>query len=100
MTGRAGTIIMGLMVHFAHNDAGYLDWLSKHPDGFVINTYVKPSSGYLRLHHVSCLSISRLQRGATTFTDGQYSKICGSRTELEEHARQLGGAAQPCPLCL
>jgi hypothetical protein len=100
MTGRAGTIIMGLMVHFAHNDAGYLDWLSKHPDGFVINTYVKPSHGYLRLHHASCPSISRLQQGATTFTDGQYSKICGGRAELEEHARQLGGAAQPCPLCL
>jgi hypothetical protein len=88
------------MVHFAHDDAGYLDWLAKHPEGFVINTYMKPSPGYLRLHHTSCPTISRLQPGATTFTDGQYSKICGGRAELKEHARRLGGAAQSCPLCL
>jgi hypothetical protein len=37
---------------------------------------------------------------AATFTDGEYSKICGGRAELEEHARRLGGAAQPCALCL
>lgn len=30
---------MRLMVHFAHNEAGYLDWLSKHCDGLVANTY-------------------------------------------------------------
>jgi hypothetical protein len=79
------------MVHFLRNDAGYLEWLAKHPAGFVINTYATPSPGYVRLHHASCLSISRLQPGATTFTAGQYSKICGGRAELEEHARRLGG---------
>jgi hypothetical protein len=88
------------MLHFAHNDAGYLDWLTRHTDGFVINTYATPSPGYLKLHHATCSSISRLQRGARTFTDGDYSKICGGRDELEEHARRLGGSADPCPLCL
>jgi hypothetical protein len=87
------------MVHFLRNDAGYLEWPAEHPEGFVINTYATPSPGYVRLHHASCPSISRLQPGATTFTDGQYSKICGGRAELEEHARHLGGSAQPCPLC-
>ena len=51
------------MLHFAHNDAGYLDWLTRHTDGFVINTYATPSPGYLKLHHATCSSISRLQRG-------------------------------------
>ena len=88
------------MVHFAHNDAGYRDWLARHPDGYVINTYVNPSPGYLKLHHGSCHSISRLQCGARTFTDGDYSKVCGGRAELEAYARQLGGSAEPCPLCL
>jgi hypothetical protein len=32
------------MVHFLHNDVGYLEWLAKHPEGFVINTYAKPES--------------------------------------------------------
>jgi hypothetical protein len=87
------------MQHFAHDDDGYLDWLSRNPEGFVINTYVLPAPAYLRLHHASCPTISRLQPGARTFTDGQYSKICGHRTELEEYARQLGGTAQPCTHC-
>jgi hypothetical protein len=89
-----------LMVHFAHHDAGYRDWLVKHPSGYVINTYTNPSPSYLKLHHGSCRSISRLQRGARTFTDGDYSKVCGERAELEAYARQLGGSAEPCPLCL
>jgi hypothetical protein len=89
-----------LMVPFVHNDAGYRDWLVKHPGGYVINTYMNPSPSYLKLHHASCTSISRLQRGAKTFTNGGYSKVCGGRAELETYARELGGAAEPCPLCL
>lgn len=88
------------MVRFAHDDLGYRDWLAKNPRGYVINTYTNPSPGYLKLHHVSCKSISRLQRGAKTFTDGEYSKICGDRAALEAYAQQLGGVADPCPLCL
>jgi hypothetical protein len=67
------------MLHYTHDDPGYLGWLSEHPDGFVINTYTKPSPAYLRLHHASCLTISRLQPRAKTFTGGDYSKLCGGR---------------------
>jgi hypothetical protein len=88
------------MQHYVRNDAGYLSWIARHPDGFVINTYAKPSRAYLKLHQATCTSISRLQLGARSFTEGEYSKLCGRRDELEKHARQLGGAAQPCPLCL
>jgi hypothetical protein len=88
------------MQHYVRNDDGYMDWISQHPDGFVINTYAKPSRAYLKLHQATCPSISRLQPGARTFTEGQYSKLCGSQAELEEPARRLGGTALPCPLCL
>jgi hypothetical protein len=87
--------MMGSMQHFAHGDAGYLGWLSQHPGGFVINTYAKPSAAYLKLHRASCSTISRLQPRARTFTDGEYSKLCGERSELEEYASRLGASAQP-----
>jgi hypothetical protein len=88
------------MQHYVRDDTGYLTWLTRNPNGFVINTYATPSRAYLKLHQAICPSISRLQLGARTFTDGEYSKLCGSRAELERHARSLGGTAQPCPLCL
>jgi hypothetical protein len=87
------------MRHFVHDDSGYLGWLAQHTGGFVINTYARPSPAYLKLHRATCPTISRLQAGATTFTDGDYSKLCGERGELEEHARRLGVSAQRCPIC-
>jgi hypothetical protein len=92
--------MMSRMQHYVHDDAGYLAWISRHPDGFVLNTYTRPSRAYLKLHQATCSSISRLQPRARTFTEGDYSKLCGGRAELEVHARGLGGTAQPCPLCL
>src|ERR1035441_8706919 len=82
-TGRVDRTKMISMLHFVHDDVGYLAWLSGHPDGFVINTYSSPSPAYLKLHQATCSTISRLQPSAKTFTDGQYSKICGGRNELE-----------------
>lgn len=92
--------MMLCMRHFVHDDFGYLRWLAHHPGGFVMNTYSRPSASYLKLHHASCASISRLQRNARTLTDGDYSNLCGERTDLEQQARQLGGTAQPCPFYL
>jgi hypothetical protein len=100
ITGRIGRMMMGCMRHFVHDDQGYRGWLAQHPDGFVINTYSKPSPAYLKLHHASCRTISCLQPPGRTFTEGEYSKLCGGRGELEEHAHRLGGSAQPCPHCL
>jgi hypothetical protein len=87
------------MQHFVRDDPGYMRWLAQHPTGFVINTYSSPSAAYLKLHRATCASITRLQRNATTFTGGEYSKLCGDRIELEQHARRLGGTAQRCTNC-
>lgn len=87
------------MQHFMHDDPGYMRWLAQNPDGHVINTYSRPSASYLVLHRAICPSISQLQRNASTFTDGEYSKLCGARTELEQQAQRLGGVARPCTNC-
>lgn len=54
-------MLVGCISQSAQEDAGYQSWLAQHPDGFVTNTYVKPSPGYLKLRHASWLIISRLQ---------------------------------------
>ena len=90
---------MSGMERFIDNDPGYLDWLARHPDGFVINTGRTPSAAYLMLHRAGCGTISGAPARGTTFT-GDYVKVCGGRDELEGFAHQLGGQARPCGLCL
>lgn len=87
------------MRHFVDDDAAYLQWVADHPGGFVINTGRHPTPTYLKLHRSSCRTIRGLPAGGSTFT-GDYTKLCGEREELEAFAHQLGGAAQPCGLCL
>jgi hypothetical protein len=91
--------MMSGMQRFVDDDRDYLDWLDHHPDGFVINTGRTPSAAYLMLHRTSCGTITGTPARGTTFT-GEYAKVCGEWNELEEFARQLGGHAQPCGLCL
>ncbi|MGH3176310.1 MAG: DUF7662 domain-containing protein, partial [Streptosporangiaceae bacterium] len=87
------------MQRFVDDDPGYLDWLAHHPDSFVINTGRSPTTAYLMLHRVGCGTIRGRPARGTTFT-GDYAKVCGERAELEGFARDLGGQAQPCGLCL
>jgi hypothetical protein len=91
--------MMAGMDSFVDDDPGYRDWLARHPDGFVINTGRRPSAAYLMLHRAGCGTISGTPARGKTFT-GDYAKVCGSQDELEGFARQLGGQAQPCGLCL
>ena len=91
--------MMSSMQRFVDDDRGYLDWLDRHPEGFVINTGRTPSAAYLMLHRASCGTIAGEPARGTTFT-GEYAKVCGERNELEDFARHLGGYAQPCGLCL
>jgi hypothetical protein len=55
---------MSSMLHYVHDDAGYLARLSGHPDGFVINTYSGPSPAYLRLHQATCSTTNEGQPGS------------------------------------
>lgn len=88
----------GLEPHqFIDDDESYLRWLSDHPDGYVINTNRRPSPGYLMLHRADCRLISGPSTG-TTFT-GEYSKVCGTTSQLEAFAQNLSGHASQCRVC-
>ena len=41
---------------FIDDDDGYLRWVTTHNDGFIVNTYRRPSAAYLRLHRPCDLS--------------------------------------------
>ena len=88
------------MRRFVDDHDSYLEWLTAHPEGFVINTERSPRAAYVMLHRSSCRTI-----GGTPTRGGQwthdYIKVCGDRNELEEFAGlDVGGPAQPCALCL
>jgi hypothetical protein len=87
------------MQHFVDDDAGYQQWLMNKPDQFVINTYRAPSSAYLMLHRAACKTISGRPARGSTFM-GEYSKVCGTRDELQRFADSLAGEARPCRICL
>lgn len=46
--GRIERAMMDSMQHYVHDYRGYLAWISGHPGNFVINTYTRPSSAYLK----------------------------------------------------
>ena len=71
---------MTVMDSFVDDDPGYLDWLTRHPDSFVINTGRRPSAAYLMLHRASCGTISETPARGKTFT-GDYAKVCGGQDE-------------------
>ncbi len=87
------------MVLFVDDDRGYLQWLSAHPDGFVVNTYRQPSPRYLRLHSAAYRMINGDPANGRRWT-ADYIKVCGTRRELETWAATVvGGQVQPCALC-
>ena len=67
---------------FIDDDAGYMKWVARNPDGFVLNTYRRPSPGYLKLHRATCRTINDHPARGDRWT-ADYQKICGSRSELE-----------------
>jgi hypothetical protein len=87
---------------FCGDDAGYLAWLDTHPAGYLINIHrsygTRGNPGDSRLHHASCRSLPRSQRGSLT---DPYVKVCADDlADLEAWARAtLRGDIQPCGSC-
>ena len=78
---------------FRNDDERYVDWIDKHPGGYVINTARNPKASYLKLHMADCRLVSELQSGATTWTAGPYIKICAeTRREVENWAVEVVGS--------
>lgn len=51
------------------------------------------------LHRAACKTISGRPARGSTFM-GEYSKVCGTREELQRFAGSLGGEPRPCRICL
>ncbi|MGH2560168.1 MAG: hypothetical protein ACRDJH_13985 [Thermomicrobiales bacterium] len=88
------------MQQFIDDESGYLIWLSRHPNGYVVNAERVPRPNYLILHRATCGTISGMPaRGR--FWSCDYSKTCNtSLEELAMWARQgVGGEATACGQC-
>lgn len=78
---------------FRDDEMGYLEWLERHPNGFVVNSRRTLDPEYLVLHRARCTSIRRYSSMDTDpggFTERGYVKMCsGSIEELEGHLKRL-----------
>lgn len=80
------------MEKFTDDDAGYLRWISDHPDGFVVNIERGERPGYAVLHRATCSSISR-DRDDGAYTERGYKKVVSDDLEtLRAFARSIGRA--------
>lgn len=86
--------------HFVDDDdSAYLRWVADHPSGYVVNADRNPSAAYLMLHRADCRTITGVPAQGSRFTR-DYTKVCGSRGELEAFAAGLGGSVKPCGICM
>jgi hypothetical protein len=82
---------------FRDDDAGYLDWLTTHPDGYVINIARSQSASTARVHHAGCRTISGQNARGGAWT-GPYVKVCAQHlAELEQWA--IDRVGEPIPRC-
>lgn len=75
------------MQMFVDADEAYLTWMSRHPEGYVLNAGRRPApSTPIVLHVAVCEFIS--QRGVR-YTTGDYVKVCSlDRQGLIEWAKR------------
>ncbi|MEX0761222.1 MAG: hypothetical protein WD333_02095 [Dehalococcoidia bacterium] len=83
---------------FIDDDSGYLDWIRRHPTGFVINCHRTPRPDYLMLHRATCMSIAGPGKN---YTSGEYGKVCAvTKEELNAWAdAHLGTTPKTCQVC-
>jgi hypothetical protein len=85
---------------FRDDDAGYLAWVTAHPDGYVLNIARGHYAGDARMHHAGCRTISGQNPRGGAWT-GPYVKICAEHLgELEQWAfDQVGQSIPRCGSC-
>ena len=60
---------------FLDDEGGYLEWLPRHPDGFVTNAARRPRADYLILHRASCHTISGTPARGSRWTTGDFTRV-------------------------
>lgn len=83
---------------FKDDDAGFLEWLQDHPDGYFVNSDRNPKPTYLVLHRPGC---PHYKGGGAVHLTKDYIKFCSPRRgELEEWAANtVGGEVTLCRSC-
>ena len=92
------------MIEFLDNDEGYLSWIAKNPDGFVLNVRRIADPGYVVLHRASCGSISTDKRESGAYTTRDYRKVCAVKIvklqiAAKQEGRRDGSFSNWCGLC-
>ena len=91
---------------FEGDDDKYLQWIARHPYGYVINTPRSMPPDYMLLHRSSCSTISEYtgtaKRGG--FTERDYIKICSDdidslRSWVRQNGRPDGSFSGECQHC-
>lgn len=84
---------------YVDDDDGYLAWLAANQYGWVVNAYRVPDSRYLILHRATCHTITGTPARGSTWTEGDFSKICcDDQTALKDWCRRHGDPT-PCGVC-
>ena len=100
--GRRSRSILSCRGEYIDDDSGYRAWLAANPNSYVLNAHRSPKPYYLRLHRVTCRTLSPdLPANGDSWTV-TYRKVCDTRSELEAWAaRQVpDGEVWPCSACL
>lgn len=75
---------------FENDEMGYLDWIDRHPNGFVLNMPKNKDPQYRVLHTANCPTIKNYTEMAKEggFTEREYIKVCaGDVASLEVWSR-------------
>jgi hypothetical protein len=86
---------------FDHDDEAYGRWVRANRGGYVVNAFRGRSAAEMRIHRASCATIFEERPVGTTWTDGEYVKICSpDREELElRMKRDRGSKPKACETC-
>lgn len=84
---------------FDHDDDGYRAWTRTWVRGYVLNCHRRPAADYLVLHRAHCPTITVLGSPATTWTSGDYIKVCSTSRQLLERWAKARTGAPPTAGC-
>jgi hypothetical protein len=77
---------------FSGDDKAYREWVTNHPQGFVINTNRGGNPEYMVLHKAKCGYVSNFdKREQGAFTERDLMKVCSTEVDpLREWAKAHG----------
>ncbi len=87
------------MLIIINDDAAYVSWITRHRQGFVVDSLRKPKKNHLVLHRATCSVIKPHKRAR--LTTGAHIKLCClDAAELAAWAEdETGGPLVPCGEC-